>query len=67
MYSLAIDAVDGERAYTIQTPDPAEAMAFGMKYDHEGSSVSLTVVKPNEPPHTHYGDVYAVLRGERKV
>lgn len=43
-YFGALDAVDGERAYTIQSPEPSEIKSFLSNYDHEGSSISLQII-----------------------
>lgn len=44
MLKVTVDAVDGERFYTIGTPSAQEALAFLERYDHEGSTVVVEEV-----------------------
>lgn len=46
LYRLAIDGVDGETSYYLQTRDQREALEYLMMFDHEGASL-LLMVGPN--------------------
>jgi hypothetical protein len=46
---VSIAGVDGETNVTLQTPDAGTALNFTRTYDHEGSSMGVTI----EADHEH--------------
>ena len=43
MIQLIIYSVDGERTYSIESPDPKEVIEFNQKFGHEGCDYQMEV------------------------
>jgi hypothetical protein len=43
MIQLIIYAVDGERTYTIESPNPIDIIKFNQKFGHEGCDYQMEV------------------------
>ena len=63
LFRLAVDGVDGHSSWFIQTEEAFAAEKFLKTYDHEGSSVSLTVfdTTTNKLAEYHSERVYDVF------